>query len=73
MRKRTRLYGDSACQGYDKEHPNIDYPYKKPKNGELSAEDKARNTGLSRLRVAVEHRVVFERYRHPRPTHATKT
>ena len=81
MRKRTRLYGDSACQGYDKEHPTIDDPNRKPKNGELSAEDKARNTGLSRLRVAVEHRIgrtrrfriVAERYRNPRPTDATKT
>ena len=81
VRKRTRLYGDSACQGCDKEHPTIDDPYKKPKNGELSAEDKAYNTGLSRLRVTVEHRIgrakrfriVSERYRNPRPTHATKT
>lgn len=24
----TRAHGDSAYQGYDKEHPNIDYPYK---------------------------------------------
>ena len=26
----AHLYGDSAYQGYDKAHPNIDYPYKKP-------------------------------------------
>jgi len=53
----VHLYGDSACQGYDKAHSNIDFPYKKPKKGELSGDEKACNTGLSRLRVAVEHRI----------------
>ena len=52
---RARLYGDSAYQGYDKEHPNIDFPYKKPKKGELTGEEKEYNRGLSGFRVRVEH------------------
>lgn len=77
----ARVYGDSAYQGYDKEHPNIDYPYKKPKGGELTEEEKEYNKGLSRFRVRVEHkigqikrfRVVSDRFRNPRRTHFTKT
>ena len=78
---RARLYGDSAYQGYDKEHPNIDFPYKKPKKGELTGEEKEYNRGLSGFRVRVEHgigrtkrfRIVSDRYRNPRRTHRTKT
>jgi DDE superfamily endonuclease/Helix-turn-helix of DDE superfamily endonuclease len=78
--EKARLYGDSAYQGYDKEHPNIDYPYKKPKGGKLSEEEKQYNKGLSRFRVRVEHkigqikrfRIVSDRFRNPRRTHFTK-
>ena len=78
--KQSRLHGDSAYQGYDKEHPNIDYPYKKPKGGSLSEEEKQYNKGLSRFRVRVEHkigevkryRIVSDRFRNPRRTHFTK-
>jgi hypothetical protein len=77
----ARIYGDSAYQGYDKEHSNIDYPYKKPKGGELNEEEKEYNGGLSRFRVRVEHkigqikrfRIVSDRFRNPRRTHFTKT
>lgn len=77
----ARAYGDSAYQGYDKEHKAIDYPYKKPKGGDLSEEEKAYNKGLSRFRVRVEHkigqvkrfRIVSDRFRNPRRTHFTKT
>lgn len=77
----TQLYGDSAYQGYDKEHANTDYPYKKPKDGELNDEEKEYNAGLSRFRVRVEHRIgctkcfriVSDRFRNPRATHHTKT
>ena len=76
----THLYGDSAYQGYDKEHAKIDYPYKKPKEGELNDEEKEYNAGLSRFRVRVEHaigrtkrfRIVSDRFRNPRATHHTK-
>jgi hypothetical protein len=79
--KRARVYADSAYQGYDREHANIDYPYKKPKKGELTDEEKHYNRGLGSFRVAVEHRIgrckrfriVSERYRNPRRTHHTKT
>lgn len=78
---RARAYGDSAYQGYDKEHPAIDYPYKKPKGGQLTAEEKEYNKGLSRFRVRVEHkigqvkrfRIVSDPFRNPRRTHYTKT
>ena len=77
----VRAYGDSAYQGYDKEHKAIDYPYKKPRGGELDEEQKSYNSGLSRFRVRVEHkigqvkrfRIVSERFRNPRRTHSAKT
>jgi DDE superfamily endonuclease/Helix-turn-helix of DDE superfamily endonuclease len=78
--KGARLHGDSAYQGYDREHPNIDYPYKKPKGGSLDEEQKQYNKGLSRFRVRVEdkigqvkrYRIVSDRFRNPRRTHFTK-
>jgi len=77
----ARVYGDSAYQGYDKQHPNIDHPYKKPKGGELNEDEKEYNKGLSRFRVRVEHkigqikrfRIVADRFRNPRRTHFMKT
>jgi len=79
--KHARAYADSAYQGYDKEHPNLDIPYKKPKAGELTADEKAYNRGLSSFRVGVEHRIgrtkrfkiVADRFRNPLDTHHTKT
>jgi len=79
--KGARAYGDSAYQGYDKEHKAIDYPYKKPKGGQLTEEEKEYNKGLSRFRVRVEHkigqvkrfRIVSDPFRNPRRTHHTKT
>jgi DDE superfamily endonuclease/Helix-turn-helix of DDE superfamily endonuclease len=79
--KGARAYGDSAYQGYDKEHKATDYPYRKPKAGELTEDEKEYNKGLSRLRVRVEHkigqvkrfRIVSDRFRNPRRTHFTKT
>jgi hypothetical protein len=76
----ARAYGDSAYQGYDKEHKATDYPYKKPKGGQLTEEEKEYNKGLSRFRVRVEHkigqvkrfRIVSDSFRNPRRTHFTK-
>src|SRR3712207_2997043 len=48
--KHTRGYADSAYQGYDKDHPDLDIPYKKPKGGELTAEETDYNRGLSGFR-----------------------
>jgi hypothetical protein len=77
----ARIYTDSAYQGYDKEHPNIDFPYKKPKGGSLTEEEKQYNRGLSGFRVRVEHksgeikrfRIVSNPFRNPRRTRFTKT
>lgn len=79
--RKARVYADSAYQGYDREHPNLDIPYKKPKGGELNDDEKEYNRGLSSFRVAVEHRIgrtkrfriVSDRFRNPRRTHHTKT
>lgn len=79
--KRARCHADSAYQGYDKDHPNLDIPYKKPKGGALSVEEKDYNRGLASFRVAIEHRigrtkrfrVLSDRYRNPRHTHHTRT
>ncbi len=78
--RKARLYADSAYQGYDKEHRNLECPYKKPKNGKLTDEEKAYNRGLSGFRVRVEHRIgrtkrfriAAERFRNPLGTHHTK-
>jgi hypothetical protein len=80
LSKKARLYADSAYQGYDKEHRNLEFPYKKPKNGKLTDEEKEYNRGLSGFRVRVEHRIgrtkrfkiPSERFRNPLDTHHTK-
>ncbi|MBV8923631.1 transposase family protein, partial [Bradyrhizobium sp.] len=59
---------------------NLEFPYKKPKRGELNDEEKEYNRGLSSFRVRVEHRIgrvkrfriVSERFRNPLRTHDTK-
>ena len=79
--KHARGYADGAYQGYDKDHPDLDIPYKKPKGGELTAEETDYNRGLGSFRVAIEHRIgrtkrfriLSDRYRNPRHTHHTKT
>ena len=79
--KAARTYVDSAYQGYDKEHPSLDVPYKKPKGGELTSEEKEYNRALSSFRVRVEHqigrtkrfRIAGDRFRNPLATHHTKT
>ena len=79
--KRARGHADNAYQGYDKEHPNLDIPDKKPRGGELDGEEKEYNRGLASFRVAIEHRIgrtkrfriLSDRYRNPRHTHHTRT
>ena len=76
----TLRANNSAYQGYDKEHRNLEFPYKKPKNGKLTDEEKEYNRGLSGFRVRVEHRIgrtkrfkiASERFRNPLETHPTK-
>lgn len=79
--RRARCHADSAYQGYDKDHSNLDIPYKKPKGGALSDEETDYNRGLASFRVAIEHRIgrtkrfriLSDRYRNPRQTHHTRT
>ncbi len=81
LARSTRVYADSAYQGYEREHAAVEVPYKRRKGGELSAEEKEYNRGLGTFRVAIEHRIgrtkrfriVAERFRNPRHTHHTKT
>ena len=76
----AHAYGDGAYQGYDAEFKNFDYPYRKPRGGELDAEEKEYNSGISRYRVKVEHaigrikvfRMMSDRYRYPRDRHNVK-
>ncbi len=78
--RRARLYADSACQGYDREHPDLEAPYKKPKGSELADEETEYNQGLGSLRVRIEHRIgraerfriASDRFRNPLCTHNTK-
>ena len=79
--KQARGYVDSAYQGYDREHPNLEFPYKKPKGGALTSEEKEYNRALSSFRVRVEHRIgrtkrfriVGDRFHNPLGTQHTKT
>jgi len=48
------LYQDTGFQGYAPVGVVIQQPKKKPRGGELTAEEKAQNRALSRLRVVVE-------------------
>ena len=67
------MMGDSGFQGIQHEHLAI-LPYKKPKGGKLTKEQKEHNRRVSRLRVVVENsiaqiktfRVMAEVYRHAR-------
>ncbi len=78
--KNARGYADSGYQGYQNDHPDTDIPYKKPRKGKLSKDEKQYNHALSRFRVRVEHaigrmkkfRILADRYRYPRARHAVK-
>jgi hypothetical protein len=49
------LFKDTGFQGYEPANVVTYQPKKKPKGQELSAEDKAENTVLARIRVMIEH------------------
>lgn len=51
----TVLVGDLGYQGYEPENISVLMPHKKPKNNELTKEQKQDNTDLSQIRVPVEH------------------
>lgn len=70
LRDKPRLGDKAYC---DRKHPEIETPVKKPKGSELSAQQLAANTEVSRKRVRVEHgirrvkgwRIVRDEYRMP--------
>ena len=49
------LVGDKGFQGICVLHSNSLIPFKKPKNGELTAEQKTFNSNLSKFRMLIEH------------------
>lgn len=51
----TVLIEDLGYQGYEPENISVLIPHKKPKNGELTQQQKQDNTDLSQIRVPVEH------------------
>lgn len=70
----TLILGDKGYLGIVKNHPASRTPYRKPRNGKLSAEQKRYNRLLASLRLGVEHvirqlkvfRILAERYRNRR-------
>ena len=69
--KNLKKYADSGYQGLVKLYPNSFTPIKKPRNRELTQEEKRYNRELAKLRIAIEHvnrrckifRIVKETYR----------
>jgi len=49
------VVGDKGYQGICGLHENSIIPYKKPKGGKLTPEQKAFNSALSKFRIFVEH------------------
>jgi hypothetical protein len=54
---RSKLYKDTGFQGYEPANVRTKQPKKRPRKGELTAEEKAANQAISRLRVRVEHSI----------------
>jgi hypothetical protein len=54
---RSKLYKDTGFQGYEPPKVRTYQPKKKPRNGELTAEEKAANQAISRKRVRIEHSI----------------
>jgi transposase len=50
-----KIQGDSGYQGILKLHKNSETPKKKPKRGELTADEKAENRRISRERILIEN------------------
>ena len=58
------LYQDTGFQGFALADTTIYQPKKKPRGGELTADEKAANQQISRIRVRVEHAINgVKRYR----------
>ena len=58
------LYQDMGFQGFASIGVTIKQPKKKPRNGELTHEEKEQNRAISRIRVRIEHVISsIKRYR----------
>lgn len=53
--KELKKYADSGYQGLLKLYPNSLTPIKKPRNRELTQEEKLYNRALAKVRIAIEH------------------
>ena len=53
--KEIKIEGDSGYQGIVRLHENSETPKKKPKNSDLTAEEKAVNRQLSSERILIEN------------------
>ena len=70
-------YADLGYQGLAKFCKNVFLPFKKPKGGKLTSEQKSHNKAHSQIRIAVEHkfaelkkfRILGETYRNFRKKH----
>jgi hypothetical protein len=70
----THALADSGYQGINDIHEDSEIPKKKPKNGDLTKEEKEQNKALSKVRVIVENilgdikvfRIMSDRYRNKR-------
>lgn len=69
--KAIKKYGDSGYQGIPKLYANSKTPHKKPRDGELTKDERRENRELARLRIPIEHvnrrckifRIVKDTYR----------
>jgi len=74
------MLADSGYQGILDLHQNSKIPKKKPRNGELTAEEKEENTNLSKQRIFVENmiakikvfKIVSNKYRNRRKRFALR-
>ena len=53
----SKLWKDVGFQGYEPEGVETFQPKKKPRGGELTAEEKAQNRAISQVRIRVEHAI----------------
>ena len=75
-----QILADSGYQGVVEFHANSQTPIKKRKNQELTAEEKAYNRELSRLRILIENvnrrikrfKIMCDRYRNKRKRHGLR-
>lgn len=53
----STLYKDTGFQGYEPQLVQTFQPKKKPKGGDLTPQEKADNTAISRARIGIEHAI----------------